>query len=510
MLKEVSRFSTKKELIDYIQQIEIKVKHSTPNIEQDLVRNIVLDYIHPAKDEFKVVLNKKTTKKEELLNLFVKNEILNNGIQNVQSINTIEMYQFPEESYEINYYKNKFFDDISTQWVNEEQYDDIITEHVKKTQDKFDKLRSIVLPEQRSFEWFEMRKNKITASDLGSVLGLNKHQSTHEYIIKKVFGSDFTGNVFCYHGKKYESIATKIYEYRMNVKIEEFGLLGHPTIPFLGASPDGICGKYKLDGIHLSNQVGRMLEIKCPKTRSINTTGDIYDNICPAYYFAQVQLQLECCDLDECDFWQCKIHEYSSRDDFIVDTHTKEPFRSKINFNEKGCLIQILPLHKWVEKAVNGKKSFDKYEYDHQQLIYDDAEFIYPEKIEMTPYDCDQWVAETVSKLYETHPGYVFDKVFYWRLDFSHNVTIKRDPKWFLDYLPKIKETWTYIEFFRKNKELLELFQNYLKYIRENNKRMTRVDAMKFIEKLYCKDSETINHLKKLTHSKHDDIKERN
>ena len=91
----------------------------------------------------------------------------------------------------------------------------------------------------------------------------------------------------------------------MNVSTSEFGLIGHPKYSFLGASPDRICNHYKLDGIHKSKYVGRMLEIKCPLVRKIKMSGPIVDNICPIYYWIQVQLQLECCDLEECDFWQC-------------------------------------------------------------------------------------------------------------------------------------------------------------------------------------------------------------
>lgn len=31
----------------------------------------------------------------------------------------------------------------------------------------------------------------------------------------------------CHHGKKYETIATMIYEYRYNYKIKDFGLMLH-------------------------------------------------------------------------------------------------------------------------------------------------------------------------------------------------------------------------------------------------------------------------------------------
>ena len=58
-----------------------------------------------------------------------------------------------------------------------------------------------------------------------------------------------------------------------------------------------------------------MLEIKCPKSRNI--TG-----IIPPIFFAQVQGQLEVCDLEYCDFLECQIlREYNSKKEFFEDTH---------------------------------------------------------------------------------------------------------------------------------------------------------------------------------------------
>tara|TARA_A100001015_G_C14893055_1_gene673244 strand:- start:796 stop:1179 length:384 start_codon:yes stop_codon:yes gene_type:complete len=65
-----------------------------------------------------------------------------------------------------------------------------------------------------------------------------------------------------------EEPATMAYQYRMNVIVEEFGLMMHPKYSFLGASPDGIVNKYKLDGEHKTKYVGRMLYPKCPTCRT--------------------------------------------------------------------------------------------------------------------------------------------------------------------------------------------------------------------------------------------------
>ena len=89
-------------------------------------------------------------------------------------------------------------------------------------------------------------------------------------------------------GVKYEEVAVMIYEQRNSMKVFEYGCIPHPVYDFIGASPDGITDS------------GIMLEIKCPSSRKI--TGVI-----PSYYWCQVQTQLEVCELDRCDFLECKL-----------------------------------------------------------------------------------------------------------------------------------------------------------------------------------------------------------
>ena len=202
-----------------------------------------------------------------------------------------------------------------------------------------------------------------------------------------------------------------------------------------------------------------MLEIKCPFVRKIIMEGDIIDNICPIYYWIQVQQQLECCDLDECDFWQCAIKEYDNRVDFINDTNEREPHRSKRAGFEKGCIIQLLPLSKMPE-YYNALHKDDT--TARNQLVYDNAKFIFPSKIELSPAECDQWIAATVANLQNTHPNYILHEVLYWRLIKSKCVTIKRDKAWFKKSLPTFEQMWGYIEFFRANPSKLKIFTDYI------------------------------------------------
>ena len=338
---------------------------------------------------------------------------------------------------------------------------DILTPLNKKESVIVEKLLSVEYPEQRSEQWFKQRDCAITASDGGCVIGVNKYEPAYKFIMKKVFRDPFLGGVDCYNGKKYEDIAILIYEHRYKVNIEEFGLVMHPKYSFLAASPDGIVGKYKPDKKSLTELVGRMVEIKCPTRREIITSGEIKDNICPIYYWVQVQLQLECCNLDKCDFWQCKILEYTDRDEFIADTDNANPFLSIKTGFEKGCLIQLLPKNK-ISLCLNNTNEFDINKYN--ETVYEYAKFIYPQTVLMSPYDCDQWVLSTIMKIQSDpeYSEYCFDRIFYWKLIKSHNSTIVRDKKWFSTNLPTYEKMWKIVEFYRTNDDIAQLIKKYV------------------------------------------------
>ena len=53
---------------------------------------------------------------------------------------------------------------------------------------------------------------------------------------------------------------------------------------------------------------------------------------------------MQCCELDECDFWQCEINQYADCDDFLDDTDPNTPWLSRITGHEKGALVQLMPI----------------------------------------------------------------------------------------------------------------------------------------------------------------------
>jgi putative phage-type endonuclease len=326
----------------------------------------------------------------------------------------------------------------------------IVPKKYEKIYEQFVKLYNTDQPEQRSDAWFKYRSERITASSVTTALGESKYNKPEKLIIEKCdTNTTFPDNIFTHHGKKYEQIATLIYEHMNNIRITEFGCIPHHKIDFLGASPDGICSKSTLD-YKFSPLVGRMLEIKCPYSRKIIMSGEVDNVIIPHDYYLQVLLQLECCDLQECDFFQVRLTEYATKYDFENDMCDK----TEVKFGEtgksidipdyckKGAIIQLLPKNK-----INLNCMFD-------------SKFIYPPTLNLTIQDYDKWIADTVSNWKEKNPelskDYVINSVKYWKMEKCHTITVKRDDKWFKQSLPKLTDFWTKVKYFRENKEDFE------------------------------------------------------
>lgn len=295
-------------------------------------------------------------------------------------------------------------------------------------------------PEQLSKEWFDMRKNCITASSAASLLVrdsvtcdtyiqeyklqnvfkkdgkcCNPYSSKLDYIKNKVLGSTFKGSVATYWGQKYEQIVQDIYSVNNKTQVLEFGLLPHNTIPFLACSPDGITPN------------GVMLEIKCPFRRVI-------DGIPPFYYFIQVQIQLETCDLEVCDFVEYSFVEFGTKEEWLDDETLDIPIYNR------GLFIQI--------------ESLDS---DGNLLGPEKNEYVYPDKKYIDDQDAlIGWSDYYMSNVNRGVKGKRFSIVYYKVNDLSV-VRIKRDRVWFQNVLPVFKKEWEKIVYYRQGNNHLKL-----------------------------------------------------
>ena len=423
--------------------------------------------------------------------------------------NTVKYYLTPinylEEDYEI--------DDV----IIPSEYQHIIKQ--------MDYLESLPQHEQKSPEWFADREKNITASSCAHALGECYYpgSSKWDYLLDKCHkGPVFQENKFVHHGKKYEQIATMFYENIYDARTTEFGLIQHPSIYFLGASPDGICNQYTMS-YEFSPRIGRMLEIKCPKTRIIKTKGNIDNGICPHYYWCQVQQQLECCDLEVCDFWQCQIGEYETREEWVVDENPTISCTEEQNILieyvpdniKKGCIIQIIEASKSEKLEIADKpiKQDETVEtIDDTTVMNNDyylwsAHYIYPPDLNMTTEEYDEWCLYVISHFeeyentfYEKYgKHYVFDKILYWKMIKAHNVMINRDKEWFKNILPKLRSFWNEVEYYREHEDLVKQYvvdqlqkKEDNKKNKKNGKVFIKANAINYEEDLFI-DSDDIN-----------------
>jgi len=273
-------------------------------------------------------------------------------------------------------------------------------------------LKNIFQPEQRTKEWYEMREGMLTASDWGTVLGMNSYSNSNEVLRKKCGDPSmgFYSNAAMQWGNKYEDVAVLIYKHRNNVDIWDFGCLRHPQLSFLGASPDGITPS------------GVMLEIKCPTSRKI--TG-----VPPPYYWCQVQGQLEVCDLERCDFLECSIKEYE-----FTDTITSEELYLQDNYNGNFSLNQY----------GNEKGIIAEFYKKREQVFF----FVYS-PVNIIGKDLELWKKNTIEK-YDDKENIILSCFYYWYLVEVSCVPIYRNMEWFHEAKIKLGEFWDKVIKYRK------------------------------------------------------------
>ena len=277
------------------------------------------------------------------------------------------------------------------------------------------KLQQLELPEQRSPEWYALRRGMLTASSLAAALGDDFFKSRNELILEKVESKEipFIPNPITEWGVKYEEIATKFYESMNNLEIIEFGLIPHPDFTIFGASPDGICSNDSSE-----EYIGRMLEIKCPPKRKFTKT-------VPKHYWYQMQGQLECCNLEECDFLQVKFQEYDSFDDYVKDENSDmEPNGKTSKGFPKGCTLTYR------------KKNELKCSY------------LYPE-LELSNEEYETWIEENRRKI--TSEGHEFVEAKWWYIERYECTLVKRDREWCSTAMEKIYQFHKSVEYYKSN-----------------------------------------------------------
>ena len=289
--------------------------------------------------------------------------------------------------------------------------------------EKINYLKNIPQPDQRTDEWYNFRYRFLTASSIWKAFISESTKNQLIYDKCKPLNlekySHTSTDSPMHWGHKYEPVSIKIYELLYETSVSDFGCIPHRTLSFLAASPDGI------NTLDTSDRYGRMLEIKNIVNRDIDGNPKME-------YWIQMQLQMEVCNLNECDFLETRFKEYIDEAEYMEDSeHMEDSYNmedsehmedSFVNINktkdgqQKGIMIQFI---------VNGQP---KYEYS--PLNISKEKFTIWEEEMMNKHENDMWV-----------------KNIYWRLDELSCVLVLRNKLWFNHAVPILTDIWKTIEY---------------------------------------------------------------
>ncbi|MAG68417.1 MAG: hypothetical protein CMK74_21485 [Pseudomonadales bacterium] len=136
---------------------------------------------------------------------------------------------------------------------------------------------------QRSAEWFEKRKGRITGSRVGAILGLSPWQKPADILramVREYHGaeSEFKGNPATEHGTNNEQRALLAFMRETGLQVEQCGFF--PYGDRMGASPDGLTDD------------GGVLELKVPFGLRNDAEASFKPLADQPHYAAQVQMEM--------------------------------------------------------------------------------------------------------------------------------------------------------------------------------------------------------------------------
>ena len=192
-------------------------------------------------------------------------------------------------------------------------------------------------------------------------------------------------------GTQFEPIAKEIYcELQHKISIADTTCVPHPTVPFLGASPDGII-------LSEDDRHGKLVEFKCPISREFTENTPV-----PSTYFHQMQLQMECTGLDECEYIEMQFKELS----YTKYLECKAPYKSFFAVHETTG-----------------------------EVLYKDFR---------SPDDYVTWKEKVLGENWDQY------ETVYWMLNNWRSLTVKKQKDWLNLYLPSLTQVWAEIEEYRK------------------------------------------------------------
>ena len=259
--------------------------------------------------------------------------------------------------------------------------------------------------DQRTDAWHLKRGEMLTASEIYKACKDASPALKHEIVMSKLVPRPRTpagtGPKALLWGTRFEPIAKTIYTtyFQGGIEIVDTTCVPHPVHSFLGASPDGIIiTKDKNDF-----RYGKLVEFKCPISREFSDTTPI-----PETYYHQMQLQLECTGMQECEYIEVKFKE--------------------VNYSE------------WVDSTAQYKSFF---------LVFEDGEVVYKDIEDRR--DVPTWRKEVIDDRDDRD-----FTITYWYFSNMRTSLVLRDPQWLSSNIESFQAVWNTISEHRKNGTLPE------------------------------------------------------
>jgi putative phage-type endonuclease len=244
--------------------------------------------------------------------------------------------------------------------------------------------------DQRSDAWHDRSSNMLTASEIFKAKASATASSRRELIMSKLLPrSGGSGGVASLDwGTQFEEVAKELVE-QSGISVRDLACVIHPEYPFLGASPDGLL-------LGTEPRHGRLIEIKCPISREVDPGAPIPDS-----YYDQVQLQLVCTGLQECEYVEFKFVKHSYAE-WMAATQIKSCFAVS-TVNRKVVYKKIADtrtLQEWMMSFMEDRLDWD---------------------------------------------------LVYWSLKSRKDLLIQKDAEWFTEHFPSFQSVWNEIVEYRKS-----------------------------------------------------------
>ena len=245
---------------------------------------------------------------------------------------------------------------------------------------------------QRTADWYSQKINMVTASEISSLwkgprarINLISAKCTPPEPREKRLAIPRAETNPMDWGVRYEPVVKMILE-RDGAQIQELGRIQHRTVKGLAASPDGLYTSGPLKG--------SLVEIKCPVSRAIQTE-------IPFDYWCQMQIQMEVCDIESCEYVEAKFKE---------DDPSQDP---------EGYISLLLHIDE-----------------DSNEMKY-----VYHNEQEYIPTSPEPWICV---------------ETYAWTCSSLRRTIVKRDRAWFTKVEPDIELFWKEVADVREGRRILE------------------------------------------------------